>query len=215
MVNSNVVGGSDGVTFPGGWTDQANLTGSLESYANSSSYLFNPPSQNGFLAWSMVPQDSIASFTIGTTLTNYLTKIFVPASGTTTKGACIPHTNVANVSAFYMALYSADGQTKIAATAESHTPLIASGNDVLYEPSWAASASVVGGLFYYVVMIVGWATGAPTFAGCAGSSAASLNAGLTAATSFAASNGTAATPPASYTMASNTALASAPWVAIL
>lgn len=212
--------GVDGVTtvIPG-WTNQSTTpySSGLESYGSAGSYSLNVPARYGFLGWNMSPvEGTTTSFTIGTTLTNYLFKIFVPTNGTSTKAACIPHTNVANISAFYMALYSYDLQTKLAVTAESHTAIGTSGNDVVYEPSWAASVGVVGNTFYYVEMTVGWATGAPTFSGCAASqSAAALNAGLTAATSFSASNGTAATPPANYTAGSNTALASAPWVAIL
>lgn len=210
--------GPDGISVPGvGWTNQStqfNSNKNLESSAGPNSTLYNAAARNGFLGWSMDNLDAVTQFTIGTTLTNYLTKVYVPANGVTTKAAIIPHTNVANVATFYMGLYSAAG-AQLAVTAESHTPLIAAGNDAIYEPSWTTSTTVTGGNFYYIAVIVGWATGAPTFAGVAGSSAASLNAGLSAAASFSASNGTAATPPASYTMASNTALASALWVAIL
>jgi hypothetical protein len=209
----------DGITNIGvGWTNQASTpySSDLESYGAPNSGLFNPAAQNGFLAWTLSPVDATGTYTIGTTLTNYLTKIYVPANGTTTKAAIAPHANVANISAFYMALYSADLQTKIAVTAESHVAIGTSGNDVVYEPSWVTAANVIGGNFYYIGLIVGWATGAPTFAGStAALSTAVLNAGLTASTGYSASNGTAATFPASYTAASNTLLTQAPWAAIL
>lgn len=210
--------GPDGIAVSGyGWTNQSTLFQSnlsLESSAAPNSDLFSTAAQNGFLAWSMITQDAISTHTVGTTLTNYLIKVFVPASGATTKAAIIPHTNVANISAFYMGLYSAAG-AQLAVTAESHTAIQTSGNDAVYEPSWTTATTVTGNTFYYILVLAGWATGAPTFAGCTGSSAASLNAGLTAATGYSVSNGTAATPPASYTMSSNTLLATAPWVAIL
>lgn len=210
--------GPDGIDVTGlGWTNQSalfNSNKSLESSAGPNSSLLNSAAQNGFLAWSMIPQDAISTHTVGTTLTNYLIRVYVPANGTSTKGAIIPHTNAANISAFYMGLYSTAG-AQLAVTAESHAAIVSSGNDAVYEPSWTASVPVTGGQFYYILVLTGWATGAPTYAGCTGSSAASLNAGLTAATGYSVSNGTAATPPASYTMSSNTLLATAPWVAIL
>lgn len=211
--------GPDGIDVSGlGWTSQSTLfqsNMSLESSAGPNSSLLNEAQQWGFLAWSTPVTDAQSSFTIGTTLTNYLARIYVPANGSTTKAFCFPQTNVANISAFYMGLYSAAG-AKLAATAESHTAIGTSGNNALYTPSWAAATTVTGGQFYYVAMIVGWATGAPTFACSTPSSNANLlNANLTAATAVAASNGTAATPPASYTMSSNSTLASVLWVGIL
>lgn len=216
---------TDGIAYVGstnldvGWTDQSTTPYStgLESYGPAGSFALNAPGRNGFLGWNMSPvEGTTTSFTIGTTLTNYLMKIYVPVNGSSTKAAAIPHTNVTNISAFYMALYSVDLQTKLAVTAESHTAIGTSGNDVVYEPAWTTAVNVTGNSFYYVAMVVGWGTGAPTFSGCAASqAAASLSAGLTASLGFVASNGTASTPPATYTAASNTLLTSAPWVAIL
>jgi hypothetical protein len=210
--------GPDGIDVTGlGWTPQSSLFNSnksLESSAGPNSSLLNSAAQNGFLAWSMVPQDAISSFTVGTTSTNYLVRIYVPANGVSTKAGIVPHTNSANITGFYMGLYSSAG-AQLAVTAESHSAIVTSGNDALYEPAWVSSVSVTGGQFYYVLVLTTWGTGAPTYAGCAGSSAASLNAGLAAAAGYSVSNGTATPPPASYTMSSNALLASAPWVAIL
>src|SRR5690348_9228670 len=128
--------GPDGIAVSGyGWTNQSstfNSNKSLESSAGPNSSLLNSAAQNGFLAWSMIPQDSISTHTIGTTLTNYLVRVYVPANGTSTKAAIVPHTNVANISAFYMGLYSAAG-AQLAVTAESHTAIGTSGNDAVYE----------------------------------------------------------------------------------
>jgi hypothetical protein len=210
-----VSAGVDGITNLGyGWTDQS--YSSLESYAGPNSDLYNPAALNGFLAWTIPTTSATGTFTIGTTLTNYLARIFVPSNCTTSKAAIVPHTNVANVTAFYMALYSANLQTQLAATAESHTALGTSGNDAVYEPSWTTAANLTGGNFYYLSLIVGWSTGAPTFAGSTATlDSEVLNAGLTASTSLSASNGTASTPPASYTASSNSQLTQLFWAAIL
>lgn len=205
MVNTNVIGGADGVTFPPGVTNQSTLAtfdvgASLESSANQTSFLINPPSQNNYVAWSMITEDAIATSTHPATGTNLLTRVLCYQSKTITACDIWPLSNVANITAFYIGVYSAAG-VQLALSAESHAALVNGTQNTITVS--AGGLQLVGGTFYYVVIGASWATGAPTFAGCNGANAASLNAGLTVSTAEAASNGTTMPPPASYTMASN------------
>ena len=86
MVNQNVLGTYDNVTFPPGTTAQSTTStldwgAALESYAGPSSTLFDPPNANGYAAWSLIPEDAITTNLAHTSTNGFLTRVFVPANG--------------------------------------------------------------------------------------------------------------------------------------
>lgn len=193
--------GPDGIDVPGlGWTTQStqfNSNKNLESAGNLQSYQVNPPAMYGYLGWTMITEDAISSsIPHPASNVNILSRIYVAEPGTTSKVDCFPLTNVANITAFYLGLYSTAG-VQLAVTAESHASLV---NNAQVSLNWTTPVVLTGNTFYYLAMVTTWATAAPTFAGCLGASAASLNANLTGANPEAATNVTQATLPATYTM---------------
>lgn len=206
MPLTNVVGGADGVTFPPSWENQANLSFALESYSVGTSYALNQPTINGYMAWTDPVKDAISSFTYGASNTNYLTRFFATANGTTTK-ADVNVTTAGTVTSVLGGIYSSAGV--LLASAPSISGTWTTGKQTF---TWTTPLTLVANQIYYFVLIITQSV-APVLTGMTASPVQNFN--LTAATADFASNGTSATLPASYTMASNVLLAtSKPWVAI-
>lgn len=161
----------------------------------------------------MITEDAIATTTHGATGTTQLTRIFVPQGGQTTKIDIWPLSNVANVTAFYLSLYSsAASAAQLAITPEGHAALV---NGTQNTFTWSTPFNVVNDTFYYVGITISWTTGAPTFAGCSGANAASLNAGLTVSLPEAATASGTTVPPANpIVMSGNTFIGFEYFVAI-
>jgi hypothetical protein len=201
-------------TPPISWTNQnqgttGTLSPDVEQGPGASPYLFGgaafAPGQNGYLAWSMSPEDAINAVTAWpTTNTNLLTRVFVPISGFTTKCDFFPITIAATTTSILVGLYSSTGAQL------SVSPAITTGfgamNGTTQTVTWTTPTYLSAGSFYYVAMIVAWATTSPIFAATLNASAPALNAGLTTATAESQTNGTSATLPASYTMSAGTTL---------
>lgn len=208
----------DGITNQGvGWTNQSSspYSSDLESYAGPSSSLFNAANQNGYVAWSMLPDDAIASTAPAATTHGQLTRVFVPAGGP------VGHLDfylsaIGTPTAFYAGVYSATG-VQLAVTAESHAALLNTG---LTSLALTASTTLTGSSFVYVFTTMTY-TGSPTFAGCTylvggtGGNIAIANANVAAATApVTADYGVQATLPASLTLSALTGLGTKIWVGL-
>jgi hypothetical protein len=165
-----------------GWTTQnaggavGTLSPDEEQGFGANSYLISPSSQFNYIGWSMITEDAIASTTHPTTNIPWITRVFVPVSALCSKvDVCI--TVSQTVTHWYMGIYNAAG-TQLAVTADSFATL--SGQTGLLTLSWTTPVTLTGGTFYWVATNQTAGT-SPTFAGCNGASAASLNAGLTVA----------------------------------
>lgn len=196
MVNVNVSGGYDGVSYPPGWTDQSNLPGSLESGGSGGSLGPSTPAANGYLAWSMIPEDVIATNAHATTA-GFLTRVVAGVGGVSSHLDFVVISSGAVTNAVF-ALYTgpAFATGPLAWSADVHTTI--TGAAGLYSITWGgasspASVNLQAGSTYWVYSEI---TGtSPTLGGSAGASAASMNANLTASASFANNSLTIATGP--------------------
>lgn len=204
--------GPDGIDVTGyGWTNQStqfNSNDSLYSYGSPNSSLYNPASNDGYSAWSLIPEDAIATINHAATTVLQLTRVFVP-SNTTIGHLDFNFTATGTVTVFWAGIYSASG-SKLATTAESHSAITTT---ALTSLALASSVNLTGGSNYYVATTMTW-SGQPILAGSTMASAYVANPNLTAALSNTATAGTNATLPTSITMSSNTQIATKLWVGL-
>jgi hypothetical protein len=204
--------GPDGIDVTGyGWTNQSttfNTNKSLESYGAPNSALYNAATNNGYVAWSLIPEDAIATVNHAATTVLQLTRVFVPASATVGH-VDFNFTTSGTVTVFYAGIYSAAG-VLLGSTAESHASISTSAITGL---ALSSSVNLSGGSFYYVGTTMTWSV-QPVMAGSTMASAFVANANLTAATDNTATAGTNATLPSTITMSSNTAIATKLWVGL-
>lgn len=204
--------GPDGIDVSGyGWTNQStqfNSNKSLQSYGAPNSGIFNAAANNGYGAWSLIPEDAVASVNHAASTTLQLTRVWVPTS-ITVGHLDFDFTTVGTVTVFWAGIYSAAG-TLLGTSAESHAAIA---NPALTPIALTSSVNLSGGSFYYVGTTLTWSV-QPVLAGSTMVSAAVANANLTAATANTATAGTNATLPSTITMSSNTTIATKIWVGL-
>lgn len=205
--------GPDGIDVPGlGWTTQStqfNSNKNLESNAGPSPILVDPPAANAYGAWSMIPEDAIAS-NAHTSTAAWLTRVFVPANFScghidyvVVSGSA---TNV--VIGLYSAASFAVGP--LAWTA----PQGSLGSAGLVALAWngtnsPTSVTLQGGQTYWVYTEI---TGtSPVLAGSAGANASSMNPNLTASATFANNSLTIAAGPYTTLTATSTLTPQTTW----
>lgn len=212
MVQINVLGGYDNVTFPPGATNQSTVAaldwgGALESYGSAS--LGNvSPSSNNYLGWTMTTEDATSSVAV-TTGNGWLMRV-IPATGGPCGHLDVPVTSALAVTNAVFGIYSGPSFAvgPLAWTADVHATI--TGAAGLYGLTWngassPASVNLVAGQTYWIYMEITGTT--PTISGSSASGLV-LNANLTASASFAdnaMTNAAANTPPT--TLAANTTLA--------
>lgn len=209
MVQVNVLGGYDNVTFPQPWTDQLitnpGVGAALESYgAASLAGAVATPSGNSYLAWSQSPEESTSNALAMATTVGWLTRV-VAATG----GPCA-HLDISFVSGTItnavFALYNGPSFAvgPLVWTADQHTAMSAGIVAMTWNgASSPASVNLVAGQTYWVY--AEWTGTSPVVAGNLIASAALANANLTATASF-ANNALTLAAGAPTTLAANTTL---------
>lgn len=209
MVQVNVLGGYDNVTFPQPWTDQLitnpGVGASLESYGAASLSGATPvPSANGYLAWSQSPEESTSNALAMTTTSGWLTRV------TAATGGPCAHLDISFVSGTItnavFALYNGPSFATgpLVWTADQHTAMSAGIVAMTWNgASSPASVNLVAGQVYWVY--AEWTGTSPVVAGLQGANAALLNANLTATASF-ADNAMTLAAGAPTSLAANTTL---------
>lgn len=190
MVQINVLGGYDNVTFPPGATSQSTVAAldwgaALESYGSASLSGNAPiPGANSYLAWSQSPEDSTSNALAMTTTAGWLTRV-VAATG----GPC-GHLDISFVSGTItnavFALYNAASFAvgPLVWTADQHASMSAGIVAMTWNgASSPASVNLVAGTTYWVY--AEWTGTSPVVAGDAIANAALANANLTASATFA------------------------------
>jgi len=192
--------------FAPGWTSQSD-SANTEQGAGAAFLGVGQPASQGYLAWSVEPQDVTATATNGTSQQNNLIKVYFPVGGFASK-VDVNITTVGTQTHTYFGLYTLAG-VQIAVTADLTASWTGTGK---FTGTFASPALVSPG-FYYVLWNQTFSV-APQIS--AGAVSAVQNFNTTAATAFFSNAaGTSATPPATITMGTNTALATAiPWVAV-
>lgn len=211
-----VSAGPDGISVPGvGWTDQStqyNSNLNLETSAGPNSSLLNSAALNGYVAWSLIPEDSIATVNHAASTHLQLTRVLVPANGSVGH-LDFDFTTGGTVTVFWAGIYSAAG-VLLATSAESHTLISTS---ALTPIAMTTSVNLSGGTVYYVGTTLTWSV-QPVLAGSTMGGGAGTtwmtNPNLTVATANSADAGVNATLPATVTMSSNTFLANKIWVGL-
>lgn len=204
-----------GIENTTGWTDQQ-LSGSLESYANASSTLFNPALRNGYSAWSVDVDDAISSVNHVASTHGQLTRIYVPAN-CTVGHVDFYFTTTGTVTVFLAGLYSATGAQLAITSSSLHGSIV---NTALTTANLATSANLVGGNNYYLFTTMTWSVqpvlaGVTYPAGGAGGAIAFGNAGSVVATApITADYGVQATLPASLTLSGLTGLGTKIWAGL-
>lgn len=212
MVQVNVLGGFDNVTFPMGWTDQLvtnpGVGASLESSGAGSFGGVATPSNNSYLAWSMPPEEAAATLTVVTTV-GYLTRVIASTGGAMGHLDVVFNTAGTTTNVIYGIYSGASFATgPLAWTADVHASVVAGLNSFTWNgASSPASVNLVAGNTYWIYTEV-TTSAAPTIAGAtnAGAQAAALlNANLTASASY-ANNALSLAAAAPTTLAANTTL---------
>jgi hypothetical protein len=174
--------------------------------------------QNGYLAWSMAPEDAIAAI-LASALNNIggsamvtgnimFTKVLAPVSGVTTKVDYFPVSIGSSWTNILLGLYSTSGTLLTGSTTVSTFTGFANTQQTV---TWTTPTVLVAGTFYYVGCIITWSGGAgtaPSLAGTLNASGAALNAGLTLGTAESQWNGNSTTPtlPTTVTFSSGTTM---------
>lgn len=209
MVQVNVLGGFDNVTFPMGWTDQLvtnpGVGASLESSgAGSFNSGASTPAGNGYLAWSLTPEDATSNALAMTTTSGWLSRVVA-----STGGSC-GHLDMAFVSGTItnavFALYSGPSFATgpLVWTADAHTAMSAGIVSLTWNgASSPASFSLVAGQTYWVY--AEWTGTTPVVVGNSYVTAAVANVNLTATASY-ANNAMTLAAGAPTTLAANTTL---------
>lgn len=189
MVQVNVLGGYDNVTFPSGWTDQLvtnpGVGTSLESGgAGSFSSGTSTPASNGYLAWSLTPEDATSNTLAMTTTSGWLSRVIA-----TTGGSC-GHLDIQFVSGTItnavFALYSGASFAvgPLAWTADQHAAMSAGVVAMTWNgASSPSSINLQAGQVYWVY--AEWTGTSPVVVGDSYITATNANVNLTATASFA------------------------------
>lgn len=214
MVNINVLGGYDNVTFPPGETAQSTVStldwgAALESYGGGTLGIASTPAGNNYLAWSLIPEDAYQTFT-PTTLVGYLTRIVASSGGSCGHLDTVLHSAGTTTNAVF-ALYSGASFATgpLVWTADVHASFAAGTNSFTWNgASSPASVNLQAGVTYWVYTEI-TTSAAPTIAGAVptgAQSAAILNVNLTASATF-ANNSMSLAAAAPTSLTSSTTLA--------
>jgi hypothetical protein len=190
MVNLNILGGYDNVTFPPGWTDQSasatpgEVGTSLESSGGGTLGVATSPAGNGYLAWSLIPEDAYQVFTPSTTV-GYLTRVVAATGGSCGHIDFVVHAT-GTVTVSTIGIYTGPGFAvgPAAFIADAHTAYGAAG---LVSLAWGSAFQLQAGATYWVYHEI-TTSAAPTFAGAVPTGAQTstiINVNLTATASFA------------------------------
>lgn len=183
--------GPDGIDVPGlGWTPQSsqyNSNKNLQSYPAANSVIIDPPTGNGYGAWTLIPEDALTS-NAHTSTSGYLMRFVVPANfscGHLDMIATAAPTSVTNaVFALYSAASFATGP--LVWSANLSASFSAAG---VITATWGGTSSpssyfLQGGQTYWVYYELTY-SGGISLAASTGATATSMNPNLTASASFA------------------------------
>lgn len=218
MVNVSVLGGYDNVTFPPGETAQSTVStldwgGALESYGGGTLGIASTPAGNGYLAWSLVPEDSIATLAHATAAA-FLTRVVA-----STGGPC-GHVDLVMVSsgAVTSAVFGIYNSASFAVGPLAWTGNVSAtitGAAGLFALTWngassPASVNLTAGTTYWIYSQV---TGtSPTLAGSSSTAPAiAMNPNLTASATQATNSETIATAPYTVLTAASTLAPQTTW----
>lgn len=205
MVQVNASGGFDGVSYPAGWSDQVNLASQLESGGGGGSLGSPNPATNGYLTWSVDPEDCTASVALGATATSFgwLTKVTAGASGPAGHLDMVTATGApATITGCVFALYnSASFATGPLAWTASKTATQFTAANTAFSFTWDGASSptapqLISGQNYWIYTTVTFSsTGVLTLAGTTAANAPVLNPNLTASASVALNSMTLSPAP--------------------
>lgn len=209
MPLSNVLGTYDGVTFPPGTTAQSTVAaldwgGALETYGGGTLGIASTPAGNGYLGWSLIPEDAYQVFT-PTTAVGYLTRIVASTGGSCGHIDFVLHaTGTVTVSTIgiYTGAGFAVGPAAFIANASA-----AYGVAGLVSLAWGSPFQLQAGATYWIYHEI-TTSAAPTLAGAVPTGAqagAILNVNLTATSAF-ANNSMTLAAGAPTALAANTTL---------
>jgi len=195
--------------FAPGWTSQSDAA-NTEQGSGAAFLGIGQPASQGYLAWSVEPQDATTVVANPTSTGNNLIKVYFPVGGFASK-VDVNITTVGTQTHTYFGLYTLAG-VQIAVTADLTASWTGTGK---FTATFASPALVSPG-FYYVLWNQTFSV-APQVT--SGATCLVQNFNTTAATMFFGLGGGAgansATPPATITLANNTAsTAGVPWVAV-
>lgn len=207
MVNVNVLGGYDNVTFPPGETAQSTVStlnwgAALESYGGGTLGVASTPAGNGYIGWSLVPEDALTNQAV-TTLNGYLTRVVASSGGPCGHLDLVVHTTGTTTNAVF-GLYSGTSFASgpLAWTADVHASLTVGTTALTWNgASSPTSVNLLAGVPYWVYMEITTSV-APTIAASNPAGAANatmLNVNLTASATNANNAMSIAAGPTSLT----------------
>lgn len=210
MPQVNVVGGYDGVSFPPGTTNQSTAAGmdigaALESSGGAGGQLqWMNPGSNGYLAWTVAPEDAQTPNMAQATTVGWLTRIFAVLGGPC--GHLDLNVGTGTFTNAVFAIYSAASFATgpLVWTADQHTAMVAGASSVTWNGTNSpASVNLVAGQTYWIY--AEYTGTAPTVSGCTMATASLANANLTASATN-ANNVMTLAAGAPTTLAANTTL---------
>jgi hypothetical protein len=205
---------TDGIAYQGstnldvGWTDQSATPYStgLESYSGPSSELFNGAVANGYVAWTCLAGAASSALSETPTTEVWVARFFAPVNAVTTYADYwITNLNSGTVTSVLAGLYSVAG-TQLAKDITTYDTTNVTSTAIttgLQTFTWNTPYTLIGGTFYYFVMIAAWTSDAPSVAAQPASPVINVN--LPAHNFDFATYSTSATMPASLTLTSLTA----------
>lgn len=202
-----------GAMLTSGWTNQnlgqaiGTLTTNIESGSGPGGFGTVSPAANGYSAWSMLPEDAIASVAVGTTATSFGWLTRVVANG----GPC-GHLDMvtatgspATITGCTFAIYSASSlAVGPLAWSASRTQTFFTAATTLFSVPWdgassPASVSLSGGQPYWIYTTATFSgSGVLTLAASTAQSAAAMNPNLTPSATNAANSMSISAAPVLY-----------------
>ena len=187
MVMQSVADDGVQVIIPG-WTNQSTTpyTVAVESSGGGTLGLAETPAGNGYLGWSLIPEDAISNAFSPTTTDGYLTRIVASTGGPCGHLDFVLHTVGTNTNVVFGLYSGASFATgPLAYTADVHASLATGLNSI----PWGTPSTVQlqAGQTYWIYMEI-TTSAAGTFAGSTASGAFAatiMNVNLTASASYA------------------------------
>lgn len=218
MVLTSVADDGVQVIIPG-WTNQSSTpySSGLESSGGPNSALYNQAQYNGYAA-ETVPIGSVSSALSATPTTEvWVARFYAPANYSANNvDYWITNLNSGTVTSVLAGIFSLSGAqlskdiTTYSASAVTGTP-VATGLQTF--ANWSTPITLIGGTFYYFVLIEAWTSFAPSVAAAPANPV--INQNLATNTYDFATYSTSATMPSSITIASLTASVLAkPWAGL-
>jgi len=206
---------SAGVEYGLGWTDQSE-TASLESYGGPGDLIVDSAEANGYLAWTVPSSLASAALTATPSTEVFVARFLAPQNGLTTYADYwITNLNSGTVTSVLAGLFSVTGTqlAKDITTYDSANVTSTAVTTGLQTFTWNTPYTLVGGTFYYFVIIEAWTSDAPSLAAAPASPVTNTN--MPAHNFDFATYSTSATMPSSLTLTSLTASVLAkPWVGL-